>query len=225
MFNVQNVEKQRADPSLPQCYQSRPCKTDQLAGSVFKKLVANLRESLLDPFEFVYPMPPGSVIVSDVESGDQLAHTDTSTAPHVVPLSDRSKWDFHLSTLVALSPQYRLCIQVGTALGEVEVERWEEALLNQGEVLVMVRTARHHGLLTPAGQDMQGALFMQWTPDKKHVNVLPNTTHLDPPSDPLLKKILGTLDHQEVPTYGQLLLLGRGGVGGPYGAGRGGPSG
>ena len=90
------------------------------------------------------------------------------------------------------------------------MERWDEVLLNQGEVLVMVSTARHHGLPAPAGQDMQGALFTQWTPDKKHVNVLPNTTHLDPPTDPLLKKFLGTLEQQEVPTYGQLLFVGGG---------------
>ena len=43
-----------------------------------------------DPFESVYYMPPGSVIVSGVESGDQLAHTDTSTAPHIPPPSDQS---------------------------------------------------------------------------------------------------------------------------------------
>ena len=35
--------------------------------------------------DYVYPMPPGSVIMSDVESSDQLAHTDTSSAPHAPP--------------------------------------------------------------------------------------------------------------------------------------------
>ena len=35
-------------------------------------------------------MPAGSVIVSGAESGDQPDHTDTSTAPHVLPPSDRS---------------------------------------------------------------------------------------------------------------------------------------
>ena len=103
-FNVQNVEKQRADTCLPQRYQSRPGKTYQLVGSVFKKFVANLRESMPNPFEFVYPMPPGSVIVFGVESGDKLAHTDTSTAPHVLAPSDQAKSDSHLSTFVALSP-------------------------------------------------------------------------------------------------------------------------
>ena len=59
---------------------------------------------MLDPFESVYPMPPGSVIVSSVESSDQLAHMDSSTAPHVLPPSHRSKSDSHLSTFMALPP-------------------------------------------------------------------------------------------------------------------------
>ena len=92
-------------------------------------------------------------------------------------------------------------------LGEAEVESWEKVLLNQGEVLVVVNTARHHGLPPLAGQNMQRALFTQWTPDNKHVNVLPNTTHLDPPADPLLKKFFGPFGQQEVPTYGQLLFV------------------
>ena len=41
-----------------------------------------------DSFESVCPMPPGFVIVSGVLSGDQLAPTDTSTAPHILPLSE-----------------------------------------------------------------------------------------------------------------------------------------
>ena len=80
-------------------------------------------------------------------------------------------------------------------------------LFNQGELVVMVSIACHHGLPPPGGQEMQGALFTQWTPDNKHVNVLPNTTHLDPPTDPPLKNFLGTLEQQEVCTYGQLLFV------------------
>ena len=48
--------------------------------------------------------PPGSAIVYGMESGDELVLTDTSTTPHILPPSDRSKWDCHLSTFVALSP-------------------------------------------------------------------------------------------------------------------------
>ena len=116
---------------------------------MFKKLVAKPKDRMPDPFAFAHPMPPGSVIVSGVESSNELAHTDTSTASHILPPSDRSKADCHLSTFVALSPQYRLSIQAGTALGEAQVERWDEVLLNQGDVLIMVSTARHHGLPPP----------------------------------------------------------------------------
>ena len=105
VFNQKLVEQQRADPSLPQRYQSRASKTEALAGTVFKKLITKLKEEMHDPFESVYPMPPGSVIVSGVVSGDPLAHTDTSTAPHVLPLFDWAKPDCHLCTFVALSPQ------------------------------------------------------------------------------------------------------------------------
>ena len=116
---------------------------------MFKKLVAKLKDRMPDPLASIHPMPPGSLIVSGVESGDQLVHTDTSTAPHMLPTSDRSKADCHLSTFVALSPQYRLSIPAGTAFGENQVERCDEVLLNQGEVVIMVSTARHHGLLIP----------------------------------------------------------------------------
>ena len=35
-------------------------------------------------------------------------------------------------------------------------ERWEEVLLQQGEVLVLVSTARHHGLPSPPGKRCMG---------------------------------------------------------------------
>ena len=60
---------------------------------------------------------------------------------------------------------------------------------------------------------MQGALFTQWTPDRRHSGVKPNTTHLDPPLPLELKECLGLLDREgveDVPTFGQLLLLGVG---------------
>ena len=98
------------------------------------------------------------------------------------------------------------------ALGEAEVERWEEVLLNQEEVLVMVSTDHHRGLPPPAGQDMQGAVFTQWTPDKKDLNMLPNTTHFDPPTVMPLKTILGIFGQQEIPKYGQVLFVRGGGL-------------
>ena len=73
------------------------------------------------------------------------------------------------------------------------MERWDEVLLDQGEVLIMVSTARHHAP-PPRPRHARG-LVHSVDPDEKHANVLPNATHLDPPTDPLLKKILGTLEH------------------------------
>ena len=60
---------------------------------------------------------------------------------------------------------------------------------------------------------MHGALFTQWTPDWRHSGVKPNTTHLDPPLPLELKDCLGLLDGEggeDMPTFGQLLLLGVG---------------
>ena len=102
------------------------------------------------------------------------------------------------------------------------MERWDEVLLNQGEFLVMVSTARHHGLPPPAGQDMQGALFTQWTPDKNHANVLPNTTHLGPPLTRYSRNFWEPLSSKRSPRMGNSFWWG---VGGPFGAGRAGPSG
>ena len=48
---------------------------------------------------------------------------------------------------------------------------------------------------------MQGALFTRWTPDKKHASVVPNATYLEPPTDPNLKQVLGTLDQPKRPEY------------------------
>ena len=55
---------------------------------MFKKLVTKLKDKMTPSHPFT-PCLPGSIIVSGVESGDQLAHTDTSTAPHILPLSYR----------------------------------------------------------------------------------------------------------------------------------------
>ena len=82
------------------------------------------------------------------------------------------------------------------------MQRWDKVLLKQGELLIMVSNIHHNGLLPPLRPRNAGALFMQWTPDRKPVNLLPNSTPLDLLSDPLLKNFLGTLEQQEVPTYG-----------------------
>ena len=58
----------------------------------------------------------------------------------------------------------------------------------------MVNIARHYGLPSLPGQRMQGPLFTQWTPDRRHSGVKPNTTHLDPPTPLELKDCLGLLE-------------------------------
>ena len=144
LTNKKTVESQRDDPSLPQRYKPRAAKTKALASTVLKKLAAKPKDSMLDPFASVHLMHPGSVIVSGEDFGDQLAHTDTSTDPHVLPPSERAPADSHPSTFVALSPKYRLNIQAVTPLGEAQVERWDGVFLNQWEVLIMVSTTRHN---------------------------------------------------------------------------------
>ena len=78
------------------------------------------------------------------------------------------------------------------------------------------------GLPPFRGQDMQGALFTQWTPTKSIPTCCltrPTSTH--PPTSCPTNLFLGTLEQQEVPTYGHLLFWGVG----PFGVGCGGPPG
>ena len=192
VFNVKLVEEQRKDPTLSQRYQSKPFKTGGLAGALIKKFISSMQDRVPDPFEDLFEMP-SSVVVSGAESGDQLLHTDVSTAPDMLPLLDRRPSSCHISTFVALSPQYRINVQSGTSLGEAMEERWDDILPQQGDILVMVSTARHHWLSSSPGQQMQGALFTQWTPGRRHSGVKPNTTHLDPPTPLELKDCLGLL--------------------------------
>ena len=116
----------------------------------------------------------------------------------------------HLDFCGHLPPLPHQC-RGGTALGEAQEERWDEVLLQQGKVLVLVSTARHHGGPCPPGQEMQGASFTQWTRDRRHSGVKLNTTHLDPSLPLELKDCLGLPDGEggeDVATFGQLLLLG-----------------
>ena len=115
---------------------------------------------------------------------------------------------------MALSPQYRINVQAGRALGEATDERWDEVLLQQGGGPRHGQHCPVDGLPSPSGEQMQGALFTQWTPDRRHSGFKQNTTHLDPPTPLELKDCLGLLgwggEGEDVPTFGQLLLLGVG---------------
>ena len=115
-----------------------------------RKCINRINDRVPDPFEDLFDMPC-SIILSGAESGDQLPHTDVSTALDMLPPRDRDPLSCHISTFVALSPQYCINVQTGRALGEATEERWDEVLLQQGEVLVFVTTAWHHGLPPPPG--------------------------------------------------------------------------
>ena len=77
---------------------------------MFTKLVSKLKDRMLDPFAFAHPMPPGSVIVCGVESGDQLAHTDASSAPQHPPPVLQVKVRLPPLHFWGRLPQYRLRI-------------------------------------------------------------------------------------------------------------------
>ena len=150
VFNVKPVEEQGKDPNVPRRYQSKPSKTGGLAVALVKKIINSINDCVRDPFEGLLNMP-SSVIVSAAESGDQLPNTDVSTAPDMLPARDLTPSGCHIATFVALSPQYRINVQAGTALGEATEERWDEVLLQQGEVLVLVSAALHHARARDAG--------------------------------------------------------------------------
>ena len=180
VFNVKPLEEQRKDPALPHQCMSKPSKTSGMASALIKKSINSINDGFPDSFQDLFDMPC-SIIVS----GDHLPHTDVSTAPDVLPPPHRYPSSCHISTFVALSPQYRINVLAGTAQGEATEERCDEVVLQQEAVLVLVSTARHRGLPAPPGQEMQGTLLTQWTPNQRDSWVKPNPTHLDPPPPPL----------------------------------------
>ena len=74
---------------------------------------------------------------------------------------------------------------------------------------MVASTCRHHGMPPPPnGMPRQGVIFTQWTPDKHHRHIVKNATH--PVPVPAVKGFTGTLDQDLVPTWHQVLWLGRG---------------
>ena len=53
-----SVEQQRANPAVPQRYQSKPSKTQALAGGMFKKIVTKLKDKMPDPLRIRSPHAP-----------------------------------------------------------------------------------------------------------------------------------------------------------------------
>ena len=125
----------------------------------------------------------------------------------MLPPRDRNPSSCHISTFVALCPQYRINVQVGTALVEATEERWDEVLLQQREVLVLVSIARHQRLPSapPRARDAGGTVHAV-DPDRRHLGFKPNTTLSTPPPLSLeLKDCLSLLDGEggeDVPTFG-----------------------
>ena len=208
------VEERRKDPTLPQRYQSKPSKTGGLAGALIKKFINSMQAvspMILRRYWGGEGHEGGDVAAGGVAVRGGGGHVggggDIRVREPVPRLStrhdDRTR---HLKQVLERT-------QAGTVLGEATEERWDEVLVEQGEVLARVSTARHHGLPSPPGQKMQGALFTQWTPNRRHSGVKPNTMHLDPPTPLVLKDCLRMLEWgvgEDVPTFGQLLLLGVG---------------
>ena len=92
---------------------------EALVGSVFKTDVTKVKDKMPTPLHPFTPCPPVPSSCPQLAQAISFAHSDTSTAPPPSPRpSDGSKSDCHLSTFVALSPQYRLSSQAGMALGE-----------------------------------------------------------------------------------------------------------
>ena len=114
-------------------------KTEALVGTVFKILMTNFAERVPDLLIMLVRCCPGG---SFSQGASQAISWRTPTPPPTPTLSpsDRAKSDRHLSTFVALSPQYRLNNQAGTAVGGAQEERWDEVTLNPGEAL----SSQHH---------------------------------------------------------------------------------
>ena len=53
-------------------------------------------------------------------------------------------------------------------------------------------------------------MFTKWTPDKQHRHIVKNASHLDHVLVPAVKGFIGIVDQNIVPTWHQVLWLGRG---------------
>ena len=69
----------------------------------------------------------------------------------------------------------------GTAMGEARETQWDTIELHRGDMLLMVSTCKHHGMLVPEGarDRLHGAFFTLWNHDPKHCWRQSHTSHLD----------------------------------------------
>ena len=212
VFNVKPVEEQRKDPTLPQRYQSKPSKTGRLAGALLKKFINSMQDRVPDPFEDLFEMPC-SIIVSGAESGDKLPHTDVSTTADMLPTLDRHPSSCQISTFVALSPQYRLNIVAGTAMGRPRRRGGTRSSSNRGRSSSWSALPGTTGSPLPPGNRCRGQCLCSGPPIGI-IRGLSRIRRIWTPTTPLeLKDCLGLLEWgggEDVPTFGQLLLLGVG---------------
>ena len=134
----------------------------------------------------LHPVTPGSIIVASIGGGSHVPRTDVASGPEVLPPYDRDISGCHPSSFPCFSEEYQVQVRAGTALAEAAEVGWDTIHPQMGDMLLMVATNRHHGMLAVLGakDGLKGALFHLWTADAKHRHHQPNTTHLDPPPPP-----------------------------------------
>ena len=160
-------------------------------------------------------MTPGSVIVASVGSGAQLPHTDVATHPEVPPPDDKDVSECHLSSFLCLIEDYQVAVQAGTALGEAGEARWDTIQLHRGDMLLMVATSRHHGLLAlPDSTNGLRGPFLTCGPRTPGTATTSRTPHTwTPPSPQEALAVAGDLSSWDFPSEDQVLWVGKGAVG------------
>ena len=89
------------------------------------------------------------------------------------------------------------------------MHRWDEVLVNQGEVLIMVSTTRLHA--SPPGPTNAGGPVHAMDPRHKAPKCGANAAYLELQNETKLKRFLGALDERHVSTLGQTVFMGLGG--------------
>ena len=92
---------------------------------------------------------------------------DPPFGPEVLP---PHKWEVsgcHLSSFLCLSEDYQVAVHAGSALGEAGEACWDIVELHRGDMLLMVATSRHYGMInwpcrTPKGPPGSGPSSPSW---------------------------------------------------------------
>ena len=178
LFNAGLSEEHARDGKLSRRWQSKSSLGKGVGGPLFKNFQPPLVESVPE-IGNLHGMTPGDVIMASNGSEPQLPHTDVATHPEAFPPHGRAVSGCHLNSFLCLSEEYPV-----RAMREAPEVRWDTIQIHRGDMLLMVATSCHHGMLAlPGARDgPQGALVHLWDPDAKHRHHQPNSTHLDPTS-------------------------------------------